>query len=162
MCRTQEESLTCNAHKSSLRSSRILDAEHAMYGHRHDVIHDKCKNCGAEFTDAEKDKHLNHSGSTEWAGVVEIRNPICRKCRDADPEKDYVGQCSYCDCYGCTKAIPRQHCGKGSVLVVSGCGSYVTGCRRHKKGTTLPTPHKHGDVRSYDPCKCAECLSKRR
>jgi len=164
MCRYKppEPEPECKYDRSSLRGSSLLRAEHMMYEHKGGVtLFKNCKECGAEFTIAEQEKHLNHSSSTFWAGVYTIEQPICQKCREADPEYGYEGQCSYCDCEGCTTAVPRQHCGKGSILVVSGYGSYVTGCRRHKKGVRLPTPHKTGDVSWRDPCECAECRRKR-
>lgn len=156
MCRFQEELAPCNAHKSSLRTSSMLAAEHAIWGHRADRIHNKCQKCDTAFSDAEKDRHLNHSGSTEWAGVIAIREPICQKCRESNPEYGYVGQCSDCTCDGCTTTVPRQHCGRGSVMVVNGYGSYVLGCRRHKKGKSLPKPHISGDVRRSE-CECTKC-----
>lgn len=165
MCRTQPERIRCNADKSSLRSSRMLDAEHSLYGHRGPTMHDSCQKCGALFTDSEKDLHLNHYEQTEWAGTISITLPICQKCRDADPEKGYSGPCN-CDCYKCKKSAPRDHCGAGEIHVMGGVGTFLEGCRRFKfKGRYAPIPHIYGDLRyAGEFCKCdrEECVSKRR
>lgn len=162
MCRGKPEPLPPLKENSSLRSSSLLRAETRMYyGRGRVILFDNCKECGAAFTDAEKDKHLNHSSSTEWAGTISVEEPICQKCREANPEYGFVGRCAYCKCDGCTKKVPREHCGKGTILDLGYDGRFTSGCRRHKEGTTLPTPHRHGDVGWRDPCQCADCKRKR-
>lgn len=86
MCREAPAALRDNRDKSSLRRSRLLDAEDDLFGPRPDSIHMNCQRCGVAFSDDEKDKHMNHSGMTGWGGIVQIRRAICTRCRK--PEAD--------------------------------------------------------------------------
>lgn len=139
MCRGKTEPLPPLKENSSLRSSSILQAETRLYYERGRLIlHDNCKQCGGAFTDKEKDNHLNHSSMVEWAGQYTIEEPICQKCREANPEYGYEGRCAYCNCEGCTTKVPREHCGKGHIIDMGYDGKWTSGCRRFKKGSVIP------------------------